>query len=332
MPNNYLLPNTIQCQTISGRSGNKFFLTLPHCDKSKPQNERKYGQELASMIRVPEGYKLVSFDFASQEALIFGFLGDSFAGKELSCETSITSNSGDKSKGTDLHSLRATRFNISRDDAKTLGYGIQFGSSAQGLAKTLHNSNKSIPIKECERLAKTFFNSVKGTRQRGAKYWIGGTDSPAYNWLEDFATQLVPREPMLNRAISRALRPSVVGTHYALTRKNYPIQGAGASMLHYMVSHVHQFEPRAKIILTVHDYLGWMVKEEYVDNAVWAIKLAHRNAWLHLLGNLNLNYEAYNQKIFDVEVEVDICFRKSAKHPTTTPTSILPQVPDGTVR
>ncbi len=49
--------------TITSRSGESLWLTVPTVDKDKPTNQRKIGSEVMSKVQVPPGYQLVGFDF-----------------------------------------------------------------------------------------------------------------------------------------------------------------------------------------------------------------------------------------------------------------------------
>lgn len=111
-----------------------------------------FGKRMRSIFTCPEGYKIVGTDSVScQDRMLAARANDSSFTEMLL--------NGDKSKGTDGHSMNMKAINakfkmkqlsyeVSRDISKNLGYGWKFGASDRKLAQTAN-----IPLQYGELIA-----------------------------------------------------------------------------------------------------------------------------------------------------------------------------------
>jgi len=82
-------------------------------------------EDFRSLFRAPKGWSFIGTDFSGQENVNLAEMLYPYDNGRLDKIIS----SGDKSKGTDLHSLNAKACGISRGDAKPLWFGFLYGSS-----------------------------------------------------------------------------------------------------------------------------------------------------------------------------------------------------------
>lgn len=82
-------------------------------------------KEFRELFSAPAGWSFIGTDFSGQENVNLAEMLYPYDGGRL--DRIIAS--GDKDKGTDLHSLNAKACNISRTDAKPLWFGFLYGSS-----------------------------------------------------------------------------------------------------------------------------------------------------------------------------------------------------------
>lgn len=90
-------------------------------------------EEFRSLFTAPEGWSFIGTDFSGQENVNLAEMLYPYDEGRLDKIIS----SGDKDKGTDLHSLNAKACGISRGDAKPLWFGFLYGSSTTLTGYTL---------------------------------------------------------------------------------------------------------------------------------------------------------------------------------------------------
>ena len=152
----------------------------------------------------------------------------------------------------------------------------------------LHQFNPSISDVEAERVAAELYESTKGAKSRskafnnGRSFWRGGTESVVFNKLEAIAEQDVPRTPVLGCAITEALMQRYINKGgFMPSRINWAIQSSGVDYLHllivgmeYLIS-VYSIE--ARLALTVHDEIRYLVRDADVYRAALALQIS--NLW-----------------------------------------------------
>lgn len=125
----WIYPSPTINGTFTGRSIDPFWLVLAN---PKPQ---KLASEIKIAVSAKPGHKLVRYDFSSQELRIAHYISSAYGYKNWNWlpkyennEFAVSETSGDKSKGTDSHSLFAKKITdisgveTSRDIAKNCAY------------------------------------------------------------------------------------------------------------------------------------------------------------------------------------------------------------------
>lgn len=104
--------------TSTNRAGCNLWFTVPGVKKEK------IGSEIKTMCRAPQGWKFVQSDYDSQEVMIASVFADSYHHVAGSSAFSFSVLAGNKSEGTDMHSVTARQGNIPRDVAKNVNYAL----------------------------------------------------------------------------------------------------------------------------------------------------------------------------------------------------------------
>jgi len=152
----------------------------------------------------------------------------------------------------------------------------------------LHQFNPSISDAEAERIATKLYESTKGQKSKsttlngGRAFWRGGTESVVFNKLEAIAEQDVPRTPVLGCAITEALMQRYINKGgFMPSRINWAIQSSGVDYLHLLIismEHlINKYGIRARLSLTVHDEIRYIVTEEDAYRAAMALQIS--NLW-----------------------------------------------------
>ncbi|KAH8830248.1 hypothetical protein DL96DRAFT_1668176 [Flagelloscypha sp. PMI_526] len=247
--------------------------------------KNRVGSELKAMVRAPPGYAIVGADVDSEELWISSCMGDAQFGLHGATAIGWMTLEGTKSAGTDLHSKTAGILGISRDQAK-----------AQQLAENLYASTKG---------RNTHRNDLFDH-----KFWFGGTESFVFNKLEDIALSDRPQTPALG-----------CGVTYALSKEYLP-PGFGTD---YMTSRINWVVPIiwARYLISVHDELRYLVKEEDKYRAALALQVA--NVWTRSMFAYRLGMDDLPQGVaFFSAVDVDHVLRKEVDMPCVTPSQPTP--------
>jgi DNA polymerase gamma 1 len=86
------------------------------------------GSELKSQVKAPPGHVFVGADVDSEELWIASLLGDAAMGIHGGTPLGFMTLNGNKSDGTDLHSVTARILGIDRDKAKIFNYARIYGA------------------------------------------------------------------------------------------------------------------------------------------------------------------------------------------------------------
>ncbi|GAA6062511.1 hypothetical protein JCM10212_006360 [Sporobolomyces blumeae] len=325
-----ILPQVLPMGTITRRAVERTWLTASNAKKNR------VGSELKSMVQAPAGYAIVGADVDSEELWICSVMGDAQFGIHGATAIGWMTLEGTKSAGTDLHSKSASILGISRDDAKVFNYSRIYGAGVKHAVQLLLKSNPTLTTEQATQLAKNLYASTKGVVDRTAafkrNFWHGGTESFVFNKLEEIAQSERPRTPALGcgltAALTKAYLPaegrSKAGEGYLPSRINWVVQSSGVDYLHLLLVAMEyltkRYEIDARYLISVHDEIRYLVKEEDKYRAAMALQIA--NLWTRSLFAYRLQMPDLPQGCaFFSAVDIDSCFRKEVNMTCLTPSN-----------
>ncbi|CDO71037.1 hypothetical protein BN946_scf184844.g41 [Trametes cinnabarina] len=329
-----IVPQVITMGTVTRRAIEKTWLTASNAKKNR------VGSELKAMVRAPPGYALVGADVDSEELWISSVMGDAQFGLHGATAIGWMTLEGTKAAGTDLHSKTASILGISRDQAKVFNYSRIYGAGMRHAVLLLLQSNAGMLPEQAQKLAENLYASTKGKNTHGAhlfgrKFWYGGTESFVFNKLEEIALSDKPQTPALGCGITYALSkdylPAKFGSDYMPSRINWVVQSSGVDYLHLLiVSMEHliaKYNIQARYLISVHDELRYLVKEEDKYRAALALQIA--NLWTRSYFAFKLGMDDLPQGVaFFSSVDIDHVLRKEVDMPCVTPSQPNP-IPPG---
>lgn len=331
-----ILPQVITMGTVTRRAIEKTWLTASNAKKNR------VGSELKAMVRAPPGYSIVGADVDSEELWISSCMGDAQFGLHGATAIGWMTLEGTKSSGTDLHSKTASILGISRDQAKVFNYSRIYGAGMRHAMLLLQQSNSSMLQEEAQKLAQNLYTSTKGknthrTDMFGRKFWYGGTESFVFNKLEEIALSDFPQTPALGcgvtQALSKANLPQGFGSDYMPSRINWVVQSSGVDYLHLLIvsmNHlIREYGIEARYLISVHDELRYLVKDEDRYRAALALQIA--NLWTRSMFAFKLGMDDLPQGVaFFSAVDVDHVLRKEVDMTCVTPSQPNP-IPPGEI-
>lgn len=318
----FILPQVIPMGTITRRAVENTWLTASN---AKPN---RVGSELKSMIKAPPGYCFVGADVDSQELWIASLVGDAQFRLHGGNAIGFMTLEGSKAAGTDLHSKTANILGISRNDAKVFNYGRIYGAGLKFASTLLRQFNPNLTEKETQEIATRLYKETKGTKtSRKAlsdrSFWRGGTESLVFNRLEEFAEQEHPRTPVLGAGITEALMRRYINKGGFMTsRINWAIQSSGVDYLHLLIISmdylVRRFNINARLAITVHDEIRYLVKEEDKYRGAMALQVA--NIWTRAMFSQQMGINDLPQSCaYFSAVDIDHVLRKEVDMDCVTP-------------
>jgi DNA polymerase gamma 1 len=318
----FILPQIIPMGTITRRAVENTWLTASNAKANR------VGSELKAMIKAPPGYAFVGADVDSQELWIASLVGDAQFQLHGGNAIGFMTLEGTKAAGTDLHSKTAKILGISRNDAKVFNYGRIYGAGLKFAATLLRQFNPRLSEKETSDIASTLYKETKGTRTRRkalgpGTFWRGGTESFVFNTLEDFADQERPRTPVLGAGITEALMRRFINQGAFMTsRINWAIQSSGVDYLHLLIVSmdylIRRFNLEARLAITVHDEIRYLVKDEDKYKAAMALQIA--NLWTRAMFSQQMGIDDLPQSCaFFSAVDIDHVLRKEVDMDCITP-------------
>lgn len=238
---------------------------------------------------------------------------------------------GTKAAGTDLHSKTASILGISRDQAKVFNYSRIYGAGMKHAVLLLLQNSAGMMPEQAQKLAENLYASTKGksthrTDMFGRKFWFGGTESFLFNKLEEIALSGRPQTPALGcgvtDALSKEFLPAGFGSDYMTSRINWAVQSSGVDYLHLLIVSmeylISKYDIKARYLISVHDELRYLVKEEDKYRAALALQIA--NLWTRCLFAYKLGMDDLPQGVaFFSAVDVDTVLRKEVDMPCVTP-------------
>lgn len=337
-----ILPRVISMGTVTRRAVENTWLTASNAKKNR------VGSELKAMIRAPPGYSIVGADVDSEELWIASVMGDAQFGNHGATAIGWMTLEGTKSAGTDLHSKTAKILGTSRDAAKVFNYSRIYGAGVKHAVQLLRQNDANLTPEQAKKLAQDLYKATKGhkvvTRRRSAAggppqthLWHGGSESYLFNTLEAIAGHRIPRTPALGCGVTDALKSKylpndgVFGSDYLPSRINWVVQSSGVDYLHLLIVTmeylIERYGIRARYMLSVHDEVRYMVKEEDRYRAALALQIA--NAWTRALFCYNIGMDDLPQGVaFFSAVDIDRVFRKEVDMACVTPSQPTP-IPAG---
>ena len=179
-------------------------------------------------------------------------------------------------------------------------------------------------------LFRSLYKETKGVKTlrraiADTAFWRGGTESFVFNTLEAFAEQEQPRTPALGAGITEALRKRYINKGSFMTsRINWAIQSSGVDYLHLLIVSmdylVTRFNLNARLALTVHDEIRYLVKNEDRYKAAMALQVA--NIWTRAMFSQQVGIEELPQSCaFFSSIDIDHVLRKEVDMDCVTPSN-----------
>ncbi|PTB67885.1 DNA polymerase gamma [Trichoderma citrinoviride] len=327
----FILPQVIPMGTITRRAVENTWLTASNAKKNR------VGSELKSMVKAPDGYCFVGADVDSEELWIASLVGDATFKIHGGNAIGFMTLEGTKAAGTDLHSRTAAILGISRNQAKVFNYGRIYGAGLKFAATLLRQFNPKLSDSETMEIAKKLYANTKGTRTtrktiNKQPFWRGGTESFVFNKLEQFAEQDWARTPVLAAGITQALMSRFVSKgSYLPSRINWAIQSSGVDYLHLLIVSmdylIRRFNLSARLAITVHDEIRYLVKDEDKYKTAMALQVA--NLWTRAMFAQQVGIDDLPQSCaFFSAVDIDRVLRKEVDMDCITPSHPTP-IPHG---
>ncbi|OJJ81432.1 DNA-directed DNA polymerase gamma MIP1 [Aspergillus glaucus CBS 516.65] len=318
----FILPQLIPMGTITRRAVENTWLTASNAKGNR------VGSELKAMIKSPPGYSFVGADVDSQELWIASLVGDAQFQLHGGNAIGFMTLEGSKAAGTDMHSRTANILGISRNDAKVFNYGRIYGAGVKFAATLLRQFNPSMPEKQTMEVATNLYKATKGAKTTRrvlseSPFWRGGTESFVFNKLEEFAEQERPRTPVLGAGITEALMRRFINRGSFMTsRINWAIQSSGVDYLHLLIVGmdylIRRYNIEARLAITVHDEIRYMVKDEDRYRAALALQVA--NVWTRAMFSQQVGIDDLPQSCaYFSAVDIDHVLRKEVDVDCVTP-------------
>lgn len=317
-----ILPQIIPMGTVTRRAVERTWLTASNAKKNR------LGSELKAMVKAPPGYVFVGSDVDSQELWIASLVGDSQFKLHGGNAIGFMTLEGTKSAGTDLHSKTASILGISRNHAKIFNYGRIYGAGVKFASTLLKQFNPALPDTEADKTSEQLYKETKGKKTinkliHGRPFWRGGTESFVFNKLEEFANQDLPRTPVLGAGITEALRREYLSVNVFMpSRINWAIQSSGVDYLHLLVISmeylISRFKLGARLAITVHDEIRYLVKTEHQYQVALALQIA--NLWTRAMFSQQMGIDDLPQSCaYFSAVDIDRVLRKEVDMECITP-------------
>ena len=318
----FILPQVIPMGTITRRAVENTWLTASNAKANR------VGSELKSMIKAPPGYCIVGADVDSQELWIASLIGDAQFQLHGGNAVGFMTLEGTKAAGTDLHSKTAKILGISRNDAKVFNYGRIYGAGLRFASTLLRQFNPNLSEKETHEIAARLYKETKGAKTSrkalsSLSFWRGGTESLVFNRLEDFAEQERPRTPVLGAGITEALMRRFINKGGFMTsRINWAIQSSGVDYLHLLIISmdylIRRFNIDARLAITVHDEIRYLVRKEDRYRGAMALQVA--NVWTRAMFSQQMGIDDLPQGCaYFSAVDIDHVLRKEVDMDCVTP-------------
>jgi len=208
-----------------------------------PSNRAFKGHECRALFIAPKGYKLVGCDADALELRTLSH----YMAKHDGGTYGRTVDSGDKGKGTDIHTVNQRAAGLpTRDDAKTFIYALCYGAGAEKLGSIIGGD-----AKDGNKIKSRFFKSI-----------------PALKELTEGVAEAVKKQGHLKALDGN--KYYIRSEHSAL---NTLLQGAGALVMKYyacflydkLLSCGYKWGTDFAFVANIHDEIQMEVKEDLAD-------------------------------------------------------------------
>ena len=336
-----ILPQLIPMGTVSRRAIEPLWLTATQPKKGI------VGSELKSNIVAPQGYKIVGADVDSQELWIASLYGDALFGHHGATGISWMNLLGEKASGTDVHTKTAAILGVSRDQAKIFNYGRIYGAGVRFAANLLKSFCPQLSHCHAETKARDLYHKTKGQKEslpiasmpylkdrlgrvNDDSHLViskGGTESFMFNELELIAASNDPRTALSRSSISNSLLAQNVGSLFMNSRINWIVQSSAVDYLHILLISIDfltaLYDIPARLMITIHDEIRYLVKEEYQYHMAFILQVA--NCWVRLYFSQRLGLKDLPLSVaFFSAVDIDFVLRKEVTHDCVSPTNPEP--------
>ncbi|CCJ28567.1 unnamed protein product [Pneumocystis jirovecii] len=332
-----ILPHIIPMGTITRRAVENTWLTASNIKRNR------IGSELKAMIKAPSGYKFVGADVDSEELWIASLFGDSQFKMHGATAIGWMTLEGTRSAETDMHSVTAKILGISRSNAKIFNYSRIYGAGIRFAIQLLQRFNPKLSEKQAKEIATKLYSSTKGKKswithilskenekKKLSKYfprkrfWHGGTESYVFNMLEEIANQEIPQTPVLGCSITKALLLKNINPGGFITsRINWVIQSSGVDYLHLLIISmeylIKTYKINARLVLTVHDEIRYLVYEE--DKYILALALQVSNLWTRAMFSQKLGINDVPQVFYIICKNLLLISKKETNMDCITPSN-----------
>lgn len=202
------------------------------------------------------GYVFISRDYSAQEMRLLAH----FAGGALL--ESIQEN-----PTTDVHQIAAGIANISRKEAKTLGFAVLYGAGVGRIAESLH-----IPVDEATSIKTRYLRAMPEIKQFTKE-------------LSERSHMGLPIETLAGRKYYAESPKVVMGRLRTFEYKlaNYKIQGSAADQTKQAMYDYSQRSSQGHIVLSVHDQLVVEVPKDSVASEMSQLEAAMNGAFQETL-------------------------------------------------
>lgn len=347
-----IIPQVVVCGTLTRRAMEPTWMTASNA------HPERVGSELRAMVQAPPGYNIIGADVDSQELWIASILGDAYQAKEHgSTPFGWMTLSGNKSDGTDMHSVTAKAIGISRDHAKVINYARIYGAGQNFAERLLKQFNPTLSDSDARNKAIKMFNLTKGKRiyqlrkefltdlpdQPYSKWqvfdiakahgktvneifhkpkWVGGTESSMFNCLEEIADSPTPSTPFLKSRLSRALEPKLISDENFLpTRINWVVQSGAVDFLHLMLVNMRWLlKDQGRFCLSFHDEVRYLIPEHLKYQAALSLHVTNLLTRAFCSVKVGLHDLPYSVAFFS-SVEIDTVLRKESQQDCKTPSN-----------
>lgn len=337
--NHIHIPSIVPHRTVTRRSGDRLWLTVPDL------KEGKIGTAIKSQIRIPEDlpYWLVGADFSTQELNIASLFSDWVTNQELaSNDFSFMNFAGSKENKSDMHSVLASKFGIDRGSvAKPMNFAGLYNCGAGRYATILKQGTKD--ISNPDELAKQILQSKRGEKlpvlepdwiiyiglmkagylskaiQLGNRFKflpkisIGGTDSWYYNSIDARLSEEQPRTPLLDCRMPLWLEKANRAGDEFMTRSNWNIQSSGVDILCLFLVLMDWLRAKKGLnftyVVSRHDEVWFKAHTDEVNQLAECMQIAHVSCWAALANKLGIHALPESLCLFP-EINVDKVLRK----------------------
>ncbi|KAF8328298.1 DNA polymerase family A-domain-containing protein [Amanita rubescens] len=298
-----ILPQVISMGTVTRRAIEKTWcrVFVLCCDLTASNVEKnRVGSELKAMVRAPPGYAIIGANVDSEALWVSTCMGDAQFGMHGATALGQMTLEGTKGAGTALRSKTAKILGLSRDQAKVFNYSRIYGAG-------MKHAGMSIP--EAQKLAENLYASTKGRNTHRSdmfdrKFWFGGSESFVFNKLEEIANSEKPRTPALGCSVTYALSkeylPNEFGSDYMPSIINWVFQSSGVDYLHMLIVSmeylIKRYHIQARYLISVHDELRYLVKEEDKYRAALALQIS--NLWTRAMFVYMLGMDDLGRRVF----------------------------------